>query len=156
LGELAVALTWFLVVLGADYVQRRHFFPIPISVALNFALLVAALLLINGFPDAEADASVEKRTLVVRWGADRACALYWILIVSAHLWLMASVWLLIPPATALWGFISAPFSLAAGLLLTRFRHQADHLKPALALTVIAVLLHGLGMAWGFAQLALQR
>jgi 1,4-dihydroxy-2-naphthoate polyprenyltransferase len=156
LGELAVALTWFLVVLGTDYVQRRHFFPIPASVALNFALLVAALLLINGFPDAQADASVGKRTLVVRWGADRACALYWMLIVSAHLWLVLSVWLLIPPATALWGLISAPFSLAAGLLLTRFRHQSDHLKPALALTVIAVLLHGLGMAWGFAQLALQR
>jgi 1,4-dihydroxy-2-naphthoate polyprenyltransferase len=156
LGEFAVALAWFLVVLGADYVQRHRFFPIPASVALNFALLVAALLLINGFPDADADAAVGKRTLVVRLGPDRACALYWILIVSAHSWLMLSVWWLIPPATALWGLVSAPFSLAAAGWLTRFRHETKRLKPALALTVVAVLLHGLGMAWGFAQLALQR
>jgi 1,4-dihydroxy-2-naphthoate polyprenyltransferase len=156
LGEFAVALAWFLVVLGADYVQRRQFFLIPASVALNFAALVAALLLINGFPDAEADAAVGKRTLVVRLGTDGACALYWLLVVSAHSWLMISVWMLIPPTQALWGLVSAPFSLAAAGWLTHFRHQPGRLKPALALTVLAVLLHGLGMAWGFAQLALQR
>ena len=43
LGELTVALVWFLVVVGADYVQRRQFFVIPASVALNFAAMVAAL-----------------------------------------------------------------------------------------------------------------
>lgn len=155
LGEFAVALVWFLVVVGADYVQRQQFFLIPASVALNFSLLVAALLLINGFPDAKADASVGKRTLVVRLGADRACVLYWILVVSAHLWLIVSVCLLIPPTQALWGLISAPFSLAAALWLNRSRHVTARLKPALALTVIAVSLHGLGMAWGFAQLARQ-
>lgn len=153
LGELSVALVWFLVVVGADYVQRQQFFPIPASVALNFALLVAALLLINGFPDAGADARVGKRTLVVRLGPDIACILYWILVVSAHLWLMVSVWLLIPPTQALWGLVSAPFSLAAAVWLTRYRRQSGHLKPALLLTVMAVLLHGLGMASGFAQLA---
>jgi 1,4-dihydroxy-2-naphthoate polyprenyltransferase len=156
LGEFAVALAWILVVLGADFVQRRQFFLIPASVALNFAFLVAALLLINGFPDAEADAAVGKRTLVVRLGANAASALYWLLIVSAHSWLIFSVWLLIPPTQALWGLVSAPFSLAAAGCLTYFRHQPERLKPALALTVVAVLLHGLGMAWGFAQLALQR
>jgi 1,4-dihydroxy-2-naphthoate polyprenyltransferase len=155
LGEFAVALAWFLVVLGADFVQRRQFFLIPASVALNLALLVAALLLINGFPDTGADAAVGKRTLVVRLGANRACALYWILVVSAHSWLVSSVWLLVPPTQALWGLVSTPFSLAAAGWLTHFRHQPERLKPALALTVMAVLLHGLGMAWGFAQLALQ-
>jgi UbiA prenyltransferase family len=37
LGELTVALAWFLVVVGADVVQRGQFFVIPASVALNFA-----------------------------------------------------------------------------------------------------------------------
>ena len=59
LGEPVVAGAWFLVVLGSDYVQRRQFFIIPASAALSFALLVAALLLINGCPDADADARVE-------------------------------------------------------------------------------------------------
>ena len=75
LGELTVALVWFLVVVGADLVQRRQFFLIPASVALSFALLVAALLVINDFPDARADAQVGKRTLVL----------------TAHGWLLVSV-----------------------------------------------------------------
>lgn len=153
LGELAVALVWFLVVIGADYVQRRQFFVIPASAALGFALMVAALLLINGFPDARADARVGKRTLVVRLGPVGAAALYGGLVVSAHGWLVVSVWLLIPPVQALWGLVSLPLSLAALGWLLAHVHRPERLKPALALTVAATLLHGLGMAWGFVQVA---
>lgn len=153
LGEPTVALVWFLVVVGADYVQRGQFFIIPASAAAGFALMVAALLLINGFPDAEADAQVGKRTLVVRLGATPAALLYASLVLSAHAWLVLSVWLLIPPMPALWGLVSLPVSLAAVGWLWAHRHQPTRLKPALALTVVATLLHGLGMAWGFAQMA---
>ena len=153
LGEPTVALVWFLVVVGADYVQRRHFFPIPAWVALGFALLVAALLLINGFPDAEGDAQVGKRTLVVRLGPVRASALYAVLVLGAHLWLVLGVWLLVPPTQALWGLLSLPLSLAAAGWLARHVHQPTQLKPALVLSVAAVLLHGLGLAVGFLQLA---
>jgi 1,4-dihydroxy-2-naphthoate octaprenyltransferase len=156
LGEITVALVWFLVVIGADYVQRRSFFVIPASGAVGFALMVAALLVINGFPDAAADARVGKRTLVVRLGPSGATALYGALIVSAHLWLGTSVWLLIPPRPALWGLVSLPFSLAALGWLMAHRHRPLRLKPALGLTVAATLLHGLGMAWGFAQMGYQR
>jgi 1,4-dihydroxy-2-naphthoate polyprenyltransferase len=153
LGELTVALAWFLVVVGADYVQRRQFFIIPASVAAGFALMVAALLVINGIPDAPSDALVGKRTLAVRLGPVGAAALYGGLVVSAHGWLVASVWLLIPPVQALWGLVSLPLSLAAlGWLLAHVR-RPGRLKPALALTVAATLLHGLGMAWGFVQVA---
>lgn len=153
LGEPTVALVWFLVVVGADYVQRGQFFIIPASAAAGFALMVAALLLINGFPDAPADAQVGKRTLVVRLGATPAALLYASLVLSAHAWLVLSVWLLIPPMPALWGLVSLPLSLAALGWLWAHRHQPTRLKPALALTVVATLLHGLGMAWGFAQMA---
>jgi 1,4-dihydroxy-2-naphthoate polyprenyltransferase len=153
LGELTVALVWFLVVVGADYVQRRHFFPIPAWVALGFAMLVAALLLINGFPDAQADARVGKRTLVVWLGPVGACALYVVLVLGAHLWLLAGVWLLVPPNQALWGLVSWPFSMVAAGWLASHMYQPQQLKPALVLSVVAVLLHGVGLAAGFAQLA---
>lgn len=154
-GELAVAGAWFLVVVGSDYVQRRRFFIIPASAALSFALLVAALLLINGCPDAESDARAGKRTLAVRLGPMGAAWAYLCLVLAAHGWLTASAWLLIPPAGALWGLVSLPLSLAAAALLLRHARQPDRLKPALALTVAATLVHGLGMAAGFAQVAAQ-
>ena len=154
LGELTVAMAWFLVVVGADYVQRRQFFVIPASAAASLALMVAALLVINGVPDAVSDARVGKRTLVVRLGVDKAAALYGFLVVLSHGWLVASVWLLIPPAPALWGLVSLPMSLLAWYLLIRHAQEPERLKPALALTVAATLLHGLGMAWGFTQMAL--
>jgi 1,4-dihydroxy-2-naphthoate polyprenyltransferase len=156
LGETTVALVWFLVVIGADVVQRRQLFVIPASAALGYALMVASLLLINGFPDAQADAATGKRTLAVRLGPDAATGLYAALALGAHAWLLVSVWLYIPPTTALWGLISLPFSLHAIVALVRHRHQPQALRPALISTVAATLLHGLGMAVGFAWLALHR
>jgi 1,4-dihydroxy-2-naphthoate polyprenyltransferase len=156
LGELTVGLVWFLVVIGADYVQRRQFFPIPAAVALNFALLVAALLLANEFPDRAADAQVGKQTLVVALGPGGAAALYGAWVLLAHGWLALGVWLLIPPVQALWGLLSLPISLAAWGWLWRYRHQPARLRPALVLSLTAVLVHGLGMAWGFWQLAAGR
>lgn len=153
LGELAVGLVWFLVVIGADYVQRRQFFLIPASAAASFALLTMAVLLINSLPDAFSDAQVGKHTTAVRLGADGSCVLYVLLILLAHGWPALSTWWLIPPVQALWGLLSLPLSLSAAVLLVRHRQDAGHLRPALVLSVAAVLVHGLGMAAGFWQVA---
>ena len=83
LGELAVGLVWFLVVIGADYVQRRQFFLIPASAAASFALLTMAVLLINSLPDAFSDAQVGKHTTAVRLGADGSCVLYVLFVLLA-------------------------------------------------------------------------
>lgn len=153
LGELTVALAWFGVVVGADYVQRRHFFVIPAAAGLGFAALVAALLLANSLPDAAADAQVGKRTLAVRLGPRRTAALIAVLALGAHAWLALGVWWNIPPKQALWGLASLPLSLAACVLIARHADRPHRLRPALALTVAATLLHPLAMAWGYAQLA---
>ena len=63
-------------VLGADYVQRGALAPWTMSVALSYSLLIGNILLINGVPDAQADARVGKRTLAVRLGAARVAVVY--------------------------------------------------------------------------------
>ena len=55
LGELAVALAWWLMVLGADFVQRQSFALEPLLLGAPYACLMANVLLINGLPDAAAD-----------------------------------------------------------------------------------------------------
>ena len=153
LGEAAVALAWWLMVIGADYTQRGHFSVITAATAVSLALLLANILLINGFPDAASDAAVGKRTLVVRLAPVPAAGLYLGLVLLAHGWLAASVWLLITPQAALWGLASMPVSLAAAALLWRHAAEPQRLRPALALTVAAANLHGLAMAAGLASMA---
>ena len=152
LGEATVALTWGLVVVGADYVQRKHFFVIPAAVAVSFALLVGNILVINGFPDAAADALVGKRTLVVRLGVRWAAWAYLVFALLAYAWLVVGVWLFIHPEPALWGLASVPLSLWAFLLLHKHANQPARLTSAIVLTIAAAVVHGLAMSAGLVTL----
>ena len=148
LGELAVAATWSLVVVGADAVQRGSVFIIPVLTSLSYGLLIANILLINGVPDARADASVGKATLAVRCGPRGAALVYGLLALLAHGWLAWGVWHFLQPERALWGLLSAPLSVAAAVLLWQRADTPDRLRPALVLTIAAACVHGLAMAAG--------
>lgn len=148
-GELAVALAWGLVVVGADYVQRGQFFLIPSVAAVSYALLIANILIANGFPDARSDAQVGKRTLVVRLGPRTGALVYLMLALLAHLWVAALVWAVVLPVQTLWALASAPLALAASTLLLRHGQQPARLRPALVLGIAAAVVHGLGLALGF-------
>lgn len=155
LGELAVALAWWLIVIGADYVQRRQFLLVPALTAISFALLMANILLVNGLPDAASDATVGKRTLAVRLGARGSALLYLLVALLAHGWLAIGAWQLLQPMPALWGLVSLPLSLAAAWLIWRHARDPDRLRPAIMLTIAAGVLHGLGMAAGLASMGLR-
>ncbi|HWS74509.1 MAG TPA: prenyltransferase, partial [Quisquiliibacterium sp.] len=66
LGEWVIAAAWLLVVVGSDLVQRGDWSARPAAAGLSVGLLVAAILLANGFPDRRADAAAGKNTLVVK------------------------------------------------------------------------------------------
>lgn len=152
LGELAVAAAWSLVVIGADAVQRGSVFIIPIFTAISYGLLIANILLINGVPDAQADASVGKATLAVRLGARGSALLYTLLAGLAHGWLAWGVWHFVQPERALWGLVSAPVSAAAAVLMWQRASTPERLRPAIVLTIAAACIHGLGMAAGLVSM----
>ena len=149
LGELVVAAVWSLVVMGADAVQRGTLFIIPAVTSVSYGLLVANILLIDGLPDSASDARVGKRTLAVLLGPRGAALAYLLIGALAHAWLATGVWLFYQPEPALWGLLSAPLTLAAAVLLWRHADRPQSLRPAIVLTILAALVHGLGMAAGF-------
>ena len=153
LGEWVVAAAWGLVVVGADFVQRGHFAALPAALGAGLGLLVACILLINGVPDAAADARVGKRTLAVRLGARGAARLYGALALLAHGALVAAVWAGVAPRAALAGLLSLPLSLAAAALLWRHAATPARLKPAMVLSIAAANVHGLAMAAALGLLA---
>lgn len=146
LGEPAIALAWSLVVIGASYVQLHRFDMLPMLVSAGYGLMVTNILLINGFPDAASDATVGKRTLVVRLGPALAASLYAGIAVAAHGGLaimVATGWL---PTAAMAGLLSAPLSLVAGVLLWHGRREPQRLKTAIVMTIAASVVHGLALA----------
>ena len=142
LGELAVALAWWLMVLGADFVQRQSFALEPLLLGAPYACLMANVLLINGLPDAAADAQVGKRTLVVRLGARGAAALYALLLFKAAAVLWFAQCYLGLPATVLWALAPLLLGVVALICLLRAIAGRASLKPAIVLTIATVLLHG--------------
>jgi len=146
LGEFGITAAWLLVVVGADFVQRRHFAPLPFAAGLGFALLVANVLYVNQFPDIRADALAGKRTLVVRLGTSRARWGYGVIAGLAHLWLPLSVATGLLPAKSLAGMVSLLPAAIALRTLWPHAHQPSRLEPAIKLTILAAIVHGLALA----------
>jgi len=76
-GEAAVAVgLGVLPVLGAVWLQTGFIDSGAILLCVPVSCWVAAILVINELPDADADRRAQKRTLVVRWGAAGARVIY--------------------------------------------------------------------------------
>lgn len=146
LGEIVVAACWLLVVVGADYVQRGGFSWIPVAAGLSFALLVANLLYINQFPDHDSDAAAGKRTLVVRLGPESAKWGYFGIAVVAHAWVILQIGRDHLPQVSAAAAITLLLSFNAARALREHASDPSALAPAIKLTIIAALLHGLIMA----------
>ncbi|MCB1890471.1 MAG: prenyltransferase [Rhodocyclaceae bacterium] len=150
LGEGAIALGWLLVVVGSDYVQRGHFATLPAIAGLSFALLVAALLYINEFPDRAADEAVGKRTLVVRLGVETARWGYLILAIVAYAWLVLQVGRGALPQACAAAAMTLVLSFRAGRELLHHAAEPAGLGPAIRQTVLAAHAHGLILAGALA------
>jgi 1,4-dihydroxy-2-naphthoate octaprenyltransferase len=95
-GELTTSLIVALLVPLTGYAfQATQLAPIILAVCLPLILIHLGMLLAFEFPDRQADAAAGKRTLVVRWGPDRAALLHTALIAGAFTFMM--IW-----ATAKW------------------------------------------------------
>ncbi len=99
--------------------------------------LVSALLLMNQFPDAEADAQVGRRHAVIAWGRERAYALLAGLHAISYLLLWMLAWQSGFSLLA-WALVWLPVSL--GLLWQgKAMMQGETVLPAMALNVMLVL-----------------
>lgn len=146
LGEFAVALAWSLVVVGAACVQTHAIELLAALVSISFALLLANILMINGFPDAASDALVGKRTLVVRLGPDKSALCYLLLAMLAHLWVVVLIGQAVLPSPCIAALLSLPLSLSAARRLWLQRCEPSSLGPAIVLTIAAAVVHGLALS----------
>jgi len=146
LGEVAVAAGWLIVVVGSDFVQRGAFSTLPVLAGMSYALLVAAILFINEFPDRRGDEAAGKRTLVVRLGPEGAKWAYLGLVLVAYGWLVLMAGRGRLPQGAVAAALTLILSFRAARFLLAHADEPAELAAPIRLSIAAAHLHGLILA----------
>ncbi|MHA1637164.1 MAG: 1,4-dihydroxy-2-naphthoate octaprenyltransferase, partial [Candidatus Thorarchaeota archaeon] len=112
IGEIFIGLNFgILMVFGSYFVQTLTITLEPILASIPIALLISAVLYINGFPDFVADRDSGKRTIVVRLGRKRAAKGYALMIGCVYLWTIGTVLLNLISVYSLFVLLSLPFAI---------------------------------------------
>ena len=135
-------------VLGAFFVQTGAFPPAAIIAAIPSGILVHNLLLLNEFPDVEADATANRRTLPIALGKRRSALIYSALTGIVYLWIVGAVIAGQMPPFALLGLLTLPLAVKAVKASLHYDDMGQ-LVPGMASNVMVVLLTQLLMAIGY-------
>ncbi|MEB2310959.1 MAG: prenyltransferase [Sorangiineae bacterium] len=149
MGEFMVATTYGVgITLGTYFVQAGEYSWRALAVSVPVALLIANVLVINSFADAESDAKTGKNTLVVRLGARRAKNVLIGVFVSAYAIVGLLPFVGDVPFTIYVVFFSLPFALRA-IVHAQKNHAASavELAPSNGHTALAHLFAGLLMVF---------
>ena len=140
IGEVAAGLgLGSLVVLGAYFVQTGQYTWEVIVASLAPGFLTANLLLLNEFPDLEADRQVGRRNLVMVLGRKRAAWLYTLLLVCTYLSIVLGVVFRLMPWPALVVLLTIPLARKAIQGALQHYDNIPQLIPALAANVMTIL-----------------
>jgi len=135
-------------VLGTYYVQTAAYTFPAIVASVPSGILVHNLLLLNEFPDVEADKTVNRKTLPITLGKTAAGIIYSVLTLTVYLWIVASVVARFMPIPTLVTLLTLPLAMRAirGALKPEDKSK---LMPALASNVQLVLLTQLFLGVGY-------
>jgi 1,4-dihydroxy-2-naphthoate octaprenyltransferase len=110
--------------------------------------LVSNLLLLNQFPDVEADASVSRRHFPISIGLARSSLIYAFLVLAAYLALIISVEAGKLPDLALLGLVTLPLGVLVVMGVRKYHNQIEHLVPIMGRNVMLTLFFPMLMAIG--------
>jgi 1,4-dihydroxy-2-naphthoate octaprenyltransferase len=125
-------------ILGMYFVQRGAYTPTAAVACIPSAFLVHNLLLLNEFPDAEADTRARRKTLPISIGKGRAAVFYSSVAIAIYVWIIAWVAAGFMPVWTLLALLTLPFTVRAinGAL---HNDNPSRLMPGMAANVMAVL-----------------
>jgi len=126
-------------VLGTYFVQTGRYSAEAVVASLTPGFLTANLLLLNEFPDVEADKKGGRYNLVIALGPKTAGRLYAGLMALTYLSIICGVVLKLMPPASLIGLASMPFAFKAISVTFKHYDNIQKLIPALKANVITVL-----------------
>lgn len=125
-------------ILGMVFVQMGSYTWEVAVAAIPSGLLVHNLLLLNEFPDAEADRQAKRKTIVITSGKKMAAIFYTVVAIAVYVWIIAWVAAQVMPVWALLALITLPLTARA---INGALHNDDpsRLIPGMAANVMAML-----------------
>jgi 1,4-dihydroxy-2-naphthoate octaprenyltransferase len=135
-------------VLGAYFAQTGSYTLSAVFAAVPSFILVHNLLLLNEFPDVDADKTASRRTLPITIGRPKAAVVYSAMTVVVYLWIISGVVFRVMPVWTLLALLTLPLAVKA----IRGSFKSDDmasLGPAMAANVMVVLLTQLLLGVGY-------
>jgi 1,4-dihydroxy-2-naphthoate octaprenyltransferase len=126
-------------ILGIFFVQTSEYTVPALVASIPSGLLVYNLLLLNEFPDVEADRIAGRKTLPITEGRRKAGIVYSIVTLAVYAWIILTVALSMMPVFCLIGLLTLPLAVKAikGALKSE---DFSRLVPAMGNNVVVVLL----------------
>ena len=150
LGEIFAGLgLGTLPVLGSYFVQTRFYSLQALIASIPPGILTNNLLLLNEFPDYEADKKAGRKNFVIALGKEKAVKLYSALTLLTYAFIAVATILKLMPPTALISFLTVPTALKAIKGAQKYYNDIEKLIPALACNVKVVLGTQLLLALGY-------
>jgi 1,4-dihydroxy-2-naphthoate octaprenyltransferase len=135
-------------ILGLYFVQTSSYtWPALVSSVPSF-FLVHNLLLLNEFPDTEADVKASRKTLPLTIGKKNAAIFYTVTAIAVYVWIFAWAIARVLPAWTMLAWLTLPLTLKA---INGALHNDDpsKLMPGMAANVMTMLLTQLLLGIGF-------
>ena len=142
-------------ILGFYFIQTGDYTLPAVIASIPSGILVHNLLLLNEFPDTEADRKAGRKTLPITMGKEKASIVYSVLTVAVYLWIIG--WVVaeltgvvekgMPPFTLI-ALLTLPFAIKA-IQGARKHQEMARLVPAMANNVLVVLLTQLLLGIGY-------
>jgi 1,4-dihydroxy-2-naphthoate octaprenyltransferase len=136
-------------VMGTHFVLTGRYDGVSLLASLVSGFLVSNLLLLNQFPDVEADAAVKRRHIPIIMGRGASARLYAVLALATYLVIIMACIIGDAPATALIALIPLPLALHTIQGVIQHADEIDQLVPYLGKNVMYTLATPLLLGIGF-------
>jgi len=137
-----------LMVLGTYYVWTGHLSWAALWISLVPFFLVNNLLLLNQYPDLEADRKVGRYNVLMLLGEQKGSLVFNVFLGLSFVMLLVGFWMTMLPNSVLIGLLTILIALPMFKIVSQNHQNIDKLMPAMAMNVIINLLTPLLMAGG--------
>lgn len=138
-----------LMVMGTHFVLTGQYSIIAFVASLVPFFLVSDLLLLNQFPDVEADKTVGRRTLPIVIGRRNAAAVYTLFLLLTYVSIGIGVAMKYLPTVCLIGLATIVLAVPASINSFRYAEEPEKLTPSLGINVVINLITPALVAVGF-------